>query len=225
MGRTAVPLGGVFDTVKGAADKFAGGVSDLVNNPIAKVAREKLTPKIAIFVGDVFEYLKAGSARTNIRTTVMSAIGEAARKARSTNEKLIVVGHSMGGVILYDLLSDAGVIAQLNAALGFEFKADLLLTVGSQVALFEELKVYTGSSSIYPGTAPKAPMPSSIAAWWNVFNKMDVLSFVAESVFQGPVDWSVDTSAGVLDAHSAYFSNMVFYTRLNARLTKANLLK
>ena len=131
-------------------------------------------PKIAIFIGDVFEYLKAGSARTSIRATVMTAIEEAARKAKATNEKLILAGHSMGGVILYDLLSDPAMIAHLSAALGFEFKADLLLTVGSQVALFEELKVYTSSTATYPGASPKVPMPSSLAEWWNVFNKLDV---------------------------------------------------
>ncbi len=75
-----VPLG-LFDPIKAAADKFAGGVTDLVNSPIARAAREKLTPKVAIFMGDVFEYLKAGSARTNIRATVMTAIAGAARKA------------------------------------------------------------------------------------------------------------------------------------------------
>ncbi len=127
-------------------------------------------------------------------------------------------------MILYDLLSDCGVVAQSSAALGFDLKVDLLLTVGSQVALFEELKVYTSSSASYPGASPKAPMPNSVAVWWNVFNKMDVLSFATEPVFQGPVDWAVDTSAGVLDVHSAYFSNMLFYTRLNARLKTGGLL-
>jgi len=215
---------GLFDPIKAAADKLAGGVTELVNSPIARATREKLTPKVAIFMGDVFEYLKAGSARTSIRATVMTAIAEAAHKSKATNEKLILAGHSMGGVILYDLLSDRGVVAQLSAALGCDLKIDLLLTVGSQVALFEELKVYTSSTAAYPATIPKVPMPPSVANWWNVFNKLDVLSFATEPVFQGPIDWAVDTSAGVLDAHSAYFANMLFYFRLNARLKTGGLL-
>ena len=45
-------------------------------------------------------------------------------------DKLIAVGHSMGGVILYDLLSDP------DKPLG-DLKLDLLVTVGSQVGVFE----------------------------------------------------------------------------------------
>jgi hypothetical protein len=215
---------GFFDPVKAAADKLAGGLTDLVNGPIAKIAREQLTPKVAIFVGDVFEYLKAGSARTNIRAVVTDALVKTAREANATGEKLIVAGHSMGGVILYDLLSDSAAIAQISSDLGFNFKADLFLTIGSQVALFEELKVFTSSTATYSSArGNKMPMPKAATTWWNVFNKMDVLSFVTDPVFDGPVDFAVDTSAGVLDAHSAYFTNMMFYTRLNARLKAGGL--
>ena len=215
---------GVVDWVKKAGAKLAGTASNIVNGPIAYAAREKLSPHIAIFAGDVFRYLKEGPSRTAIRRIVIDAIVEAARSAAEAGEKLVLAGHSMGGVILYDLLSDPGAIAEMDAGLGSQLQVDLFLSVGSQIALFEELKVFAASDNAHSGITNKAPRPPRAALWWNVFDKMDVLSFVADPVFEDVSDLAVDTVAGVLSAHGAYFDNMVFYNRLNTRLREAGLV-
>jgi hypothetical protein len=132
----------------------------------------------------------------------------------------------MGGVILYDLLSDIAFVESMSKDLGEEFKADLLLTVGSQVALFEELKLFTASNpsdGVQSGSRLKKP--DCIHRWWNAFNRLDVLSFIAEPVFFQVSDFEVNTTAGVLDAHSAYFTNSVFYRHLNIRLKEAGILR
>jgi hypothetical protein len=197
-----------------------------VNGPIAKVGRDKLTPAVAIFIGDVFRYLKEGSARDNIRKRVVESIQLAATKAKNGNEPLVVFGHSMGGVILYDLLSDPTVIRTTDAALGFQLKVDLYVTVGSQVGLFEELKTFVSSDERIPRSGQKQVVrPPRVDRWWNAFDKMDVLSFLTEPVFAGAEDFAVDTIAGVKDAHSAYFTSAMFYQRLNVRLKQANLLR
>lgn len=214
---------GFLDKVKEAADKLKGGASNLVNSPFARAGREKITPSLAIFIGDVFRYLREDEARTRIRDTVVEAI-VAAAKERKTGEPLVLIGHSMGGVILYDVLSSDEAAASLPEAIGSKFEVDLLLTVGSQVALFEEMKLYEASSAEFSAQTKQVPRPKVVKTWWNAFDKMDVLSFVTKPVFQDTEDFSVDTIAGVLDAHGAYFSSTMFYTRLNARLKNIGLV-
>jgi len=221
-GQTSLSLG---SDLKNAWAKFTGNAINLVNSPAVLAVRNTLTPTIAIFIGDVFTYLKAGGAREQIRNEVLTRLLAAAKAAKVSGEKLVVCGHSMGGVILYDLLSDPSVLAHLSEGLGAPFKVDMLLTVGSQVALFEELKVFSTSSSAYSAAAGnKMIKPPGAGAWLNVFNRLDVLSFLAEPVFQGVEDLEASTIAGVTDAHGAYFTNMVFYARLNASLKTAGIL-
>lgn len=212
---------GIVDDLKKTASKLAGGLSNLANSPFGKVGREALSPKIAIFVGDVFRYLKAGDLRSNIRAAVLTDVETAARDARARGEKLVLVGHSMGAVILYDLLSDTNAMRKLSDALGWTFEADLFLSVGSQVAVFEETKVFEASD---PAAGAPTPKPGAAKLWWNVFDKMDVLSFLAEGVFKDVEDFQLDTIAGVKDAHGAYFQSMVFYQRLNRRLKQEGLV-
>ena len=211
----------VFDDMKKAGAKLVGGFSNLVNSPFGKVGRDVISPKVAIFIGDVFRYLKSGSIRDDIRKEVIDAIEPAARAAKDANEKLILAGHSMGGVILYDILSDPTAVSEISTRLGFPLKVDLFLTVGSQVAVFEEMRVFASSD---PKRTGKANIPACVAAWWNVFDKMDVLSFLTEPVFNGVKDFNVDTIAGVKDAHGAYFHNAIFYERLRKRLETAKLV-
>lgn len=213
---------GFLDNVKEAADKLKGGASNLVNSPFARAGREKITPGLAIFIGDVFRYLRQDNARTSIRQVVSEAI-IAAGKERKTGEPLVLIGHSMGGVILYDLLSSDETVKSLSEAIGSKFEVDLLLTVGSQVALFEEMKLYEASSADFSGNTKPVPRPNAVKNWWNAFDKMDVLSFVTKPIFNDTEDFAVDTIAGVLDAHGAYFSSTMFYTRLNARLKSIGL--
>lgn len=213
---------GLFDGFRQAGEKLAGDLSNLVNGPIAKAGREVLTPKIAVFIGDVFKYLKGeASGRADIRRVLITDLAAAAQRAGASGEKLVLIGHSMGGVILFDLLSDPAALDELEQASGRPFVADLLVTVGSQVALFAEMHLYTSSDRT---AALPLKRPPGARMWWNVYDKMDLLSFLCAPVFEEVTDFSVDTTAGIADAHGAYFSSMMFYSRLNARLKEAGLL-
>jgi peptidyl-tRNA hydrolase len=220
---------GFGEDLKALAAKVSGGFTNVVNAPAVLAVRNELTPQIAIFIGDVFIYLKEQSPRDQIRAAVIDAIEAAALAAKASGEKLILCGHSMGGVILYDLLSDQAVIKDLTKRLrlpaGSQFQADLFISVGSQVALFEELKLYTlRDMSKSKATGKKSPRPIGAKLWWNVYNRLDVLSFLAEPVFEDVEDFEASTTAGVKDAHGAYFTNMVFYQRLNTRMKTAGLI-
>ncbi|MEX3844837.1 MULTISPECIES: hypothetical protein [unclassified Paraburkholderia] len=215
----------LFDSVRSAATQLKGATTDLVNSPAVLAVRGKLTPQLAIFIGDVFTYLKAGAARDAIRAEIRKYLIPAASAANAAHSRLIVCGHSMGGVILYDLLTDVPFVQGLTDELGAPFKADLFLTVGSQVALFEELKVFTASSAgCGANQGNKVPKPGCAERWWNVYNRLDVLSFLAKPVFEDVEDLEASTTAGITDAHSAYFTNLVFYRRLNARMKQAGFL-
>ncbi|MEM5317576.1 hypothetical protein [Paraburkholderia sp. JHI869] len=214
-----------FDSLRSAATQIKGATTDLVNSPAVLAVRGKLTPELAIFIGDVFTYLKAGMARDAIRAEIRGYLIAAASAANAVHSRLVVCGHSMGGVILYDLLTDVPFVQGLTDELGAPFKIDLFVTVGSQVALFEELKVFTASSAGYSASqGNKVPKPGCAERWWNVYNRLDVLSFLAKPVFEDVDDLEANTTAGIADAHSAYFTNLVFYKRLNARMKAAGLL-
>jgi hypothetical protein len=220
------------DELKAAGNALVGGTKSLATHPIAKAIRETYTPKIALFAGDVFRYLKAGAnpaklsgGRDEIREVILASIRVAAAAAKDKKQKLILIGHSMGGVILYDLLSDPDVVRGLSAHIKSDFSVDLLLTIGSQVSFFEEVKAFTVSDNSFSAAKNnKVPRPQSIKNWWNCFDKMDPLSFIAKPVFHDVEDFYVNTVAGVLDAHGAYFSSMMFYQRLNSRLIDAGIL-
>ena len=58
-------------------------------------------------------------------------------RAGAPNEPLVVIGHSLGGVISMDLLSHFRT----------DIDVDLFVTIGSQVAHFEEMKLYHASDT------------------------------------------------------------------------------
>lgn len=215
-GTTTLGLG---DTLRSIGRTIAGGASNLVNGPIAKGLRA-LTPQLGIFIGDVFTYLKAGARRQDIRNTVGADLRAAAVAARAGGEKLILVGHSLGGVILYDMLADPAWVSELEAAMGHPLEVDLFLTIGSQPGLFEEFDLFVASQ---PGQ--KGARPAPVARWWNVYDRVDVLSFKAEDVFDGVVDFEADTIAGVAGAHGAYLCSHLVHRRLNQRMEDAGLIQ
>jgi len=211
---------GLGGFLKRAGGKVLGAGLNLVDGPLAWGVR-RMTPLIARFVGDVFVYLEdSGSQRQQIRQLIVSEIVEAARTARANNEKLILIGHSMGANILYDLLSNTDVQNEVAAMLGNPLEIDLFLSVGTQLGLLEEFSLFTSSQT---GLTPPQPL-SGVSHWWHVYNKMDVLSFAAKGIFPDVQQFSVDTRANIVDAHTSYFASPVFHRRLRKRLKAAGLI-
>ena len=79
----------------------------------------------------------------------------AAAASRTTNDPLIVIGHSLGGVILYDIFSHFAP----------DLQCDLLVTVGSQVGFFQELALLANASAggFTPGS--RVSRPGNIVRW------------------------------------------------------------
>jgi len=213
----AVELG-LGNWMRAAGSRLLSGAIRIVDGPAERLARAA-TPQIARFFGDVFIYLKDGVRRAQIRQAIADDLVNAALASRADGDQLIVVGHSMGGIILYDMLSDPQITASLSQAAGGAFKVDLLVTVGTQIGLFEELDLFGHS---VPGKKPGKP--ACVATWWHIYNQMDVLSFGVEGVIDGVTQFSVDTGANIVDAHGAYFTSPVFQRRLGKRMRDAGII-
>lgn len=209
---------GLGDLLRGAGRRVLGSAIGLVDGPVERLARD-LSPGVARFLGDVFVYLQEGARRDAIRRAVAADLVKAAIAAASGRGPLVVVGHSMGGVILHDMLSDADLVRSLAERIGAPLSIDLMLTVGTQIGLFQELGLFEGTAAANP-----AQRPASVRRWWHVYNVMDVLSFGVNGVFGGVDEFSVNTRANIVDAHGAYFVSHVFHKRLARRLRTAGLL-
>ncbi|KVN78975.1 hypothetical protein [Burkholderia ubonensis] len=200
-------------TVVSRISEAVSAVTDRVRNVASTLGfgaiRGSLSPAVGLFIGDVFVYLKDGEHRRSIRSEVGRSLAGAHEAARAGKGPLVVVGHSMGGVILVDMLTNPD-----SAGLPDGFKVDALLTVGSQPGLFAALDLL--APSLPPGSARRKP--DCVAHWLNVFDPIDPLAFRADMIFEGAVDLAFDSVTGIAGAHSKYFQRPQFYARSRSRL-------
>jgi hypothetical protein len=133
----------------------------------------------------------------------------AAAAARTDADPLIVIGHSLGGVISFDIFSHFAT----------DLKCDLLVTVGSQVGFLQELGLLANPRPTAPSA--RTDKPKFVRRWINVFDPLDVLAFAAEPVFTGVKDLSFSNETGALSAHTSYMYSPRFHRRLGRRMKEA----
>jgi hypothetical protein len=186
--------------IRGAAGRISGDVT-------TKLFRAKLHRQAAVFIGDVFTYL---DQRGDVASPgpIVRDVAKTLDDAKKDGP-LVVVAHSMGGPIVYDVLSYYRT----------DLEVDKLVTVGSQVGLFEELcLLQKGKLAGCPPGPAKVSEVANIKKWINVFDRNDLLSFVAEPIFEGAKDFEYRTGKGVFAAHGAYFTMPSFFKRFAERL-------
>jgi hypothetical protein len=207
--------GGILDSLKEGASRLLNALPDAGSSLAGRLVRKQLNTAITTFAGDAFTYLARRGTKNDpgkiveiIRDTLQLAV----ESKNTDDDKLIVIAHSFGGEIVYDILSHFAP----------ELEVDCLVTVGSQVGLFEEMKLYVESKSDVPPNPPneKLPRPLKLKRWLNIFDLNDVLSFRIEPVFADSSDFAYDTGYGALSAHGGYFLRPSFYKRLAARLSE-----
>lgn len=201
------PLGGTWKT--------SGPISG-TNDFAAARLRDWSSGFLARFLGDAFMFFSRRKAGNAVRREIAAAILDAARAAEAERQPLVLIGHSMGGSVLHDMLSDPEQVRALEAELGRPLAVKLFMTVGTQVGLFAELGQFMPSDAGHP-------LVVGCRHYWNVFDFADTLSFLTGPILRGVIDLEVNTAGGVLHSHNAYFDNTVFFTRLRARLLKAGL--
>ena len=203
---------GIMDSLKEGVTRLKNALPSAATDLAARLWRKDLTESLARFTGDVFQYLKFRGdkdKRGDIPDRVLKALHEAAEAKQPGDDKLIVIAHSFGGEIIYDILTHFDTDLEVN----------VLITVGSQVGLFEEMKMFHASSEAIGGKdIGKVPRPANLKRWLNVFDTNDFVSYQAEPVFDKVQDYAYDTGFGGRTAHSGYFLQPSFYDRLAARL-------
>jgi hypothetical protein len=213
-------MGAISDALQWARrgiGHVVGAARNAAATPLLRLGRAPLSRGLAYFLGDIFVYLQergSEGAQNRIFAAIAEKIVEAA-KLRSDGDPLILVAHSLGGVIIYDLLTDPQAVAAIEEKIGAPLRIDALVTVGSQPSFFADLGLYRGVERDADGLFPK-PVP--VRAWMNVYDDTDVLSFACKPLFAGVNDFQYDNVTGLLDAHTAYFQRPSFYQRLRKRL-------
>lgn len=209
-------LSGWLQSTREALARLGSAPGDVTTAATLSLARTSLHTKASRFLGDVFVYLKnrgTVTATGPIVTEVLQALRAAEAAKKTGDDKLIIIGHSLGGVIVYDILT----------YFAPDLKVDYLVTVGSQVGLFEEMSLYSRALPAGLPADPKkdrVPPNPNIAKWLNVFDTNDVFSFSAERIYHGAQDLRYDTGYGMISAHSGYFARPSFYKRLRTRLAQ-----
>lgn len=191
--------------------RIAGVAGRLAGTAAIEVLRPSLNESVSMFVGDILVYLQQRQ-RLGGNAPIAKRVGdqlEQAAKGRSAEDpRLVVIAHSMGGNIVYDLLS----------SLRTDLSCDVLLTVGSQVGVFAELGLFDSVTRPANPATGRVPRLANVGRWINVFDPNDILGFAAEKIFNGVKDYRYSTGKGVLAAHSTYFIRPSFYERLATRL-------
>jgi pimeloyl-ACP methyl ester carboxylesterase len=209
------PLSAAANRIKAAVSSAADTVLDrtgnLASSKILAWARAPLNATLGRFFGDIFIYLDTRGNKASpgpIPRLILDVIDKSIT-AGPAGEPLILMGHSLGGVILFDLLSYYRT----------DIEVDLFITVGSQVSHFEEMKRYKSSIPDIPSALrPFAPRPQNVRHWINVFDEVDIFSYACSHVFSDVDDFKYDTQTYTIKAHGAYFEQDRFYARLRARI-------
>lgn len=218
---------GVKDTLKWMGQglkELINPISNVASDAVLRLIRRPLSEAVALFLGDIFVYLRwrdtpgPDGTPSRIFAPIIKDLAEASKR-RTKADPLIVVAHSLGAVVLYDLLSDPKAIAEIDKQAGGEFVIDAWITVGAQPALFADMGLYGKKPQAAGGLRPR---PARVRAWLNVYDYTDVLSFSCEPIFQGVTDYEFDNVTGLFSAHSAYFQRPSFYSRLRKRLKELN---
>jgi hypothetical protein len=126
----------------------------------------------------------------------------------------IFITHSLGGALFYDLFT----------YFVPELRFDLWVSVGSQLAYYEDVKLLarsTEATGAYFGReiegVPRkvsAALPPG-AAWYNLFDARDPIAFAAEEVFENVRDLQVRLTEGdIATVHTGYFNDAYFYEGL-----------
>ena len=213
---TLTHLKSALTTAKNAVTGTVANVGRGASLVALKGLRDTLSRKGLRFLGDVFVYLHRGrTASPSIYERVRQGVVDLNGKTNAVGERepFIIVTHSFGSEIFYDLVT--------SKALD-EMTFDLWVTVGAQTSLFAEMSLFGGMPQTLPPdtSAYELGRPKNVKKWLNVYDVADVLSYLHEPVFGKTAvkDVQVRARANVSNAHGHYFADPGFYELIAAEL-------
>jgi hypothetical protein len=193
------PLGFVRAVLHGA-DRVVGAVTGLAGEGLLWTVRSALIPMFAKGMGDVLVY---EAHRAEIGSIVREKLAKYGYLGTS-DRPAMVIGHSLGGIIAFDLAVGADPIFW-----------SALVTFGSQSAILHVLdpRNPTSLAKFQPDPYQPVSLPATIGKWTNLFEPWDPLAFFASRVFNGANrSRIVDIEIAHLDSsglwtHSVYWTN------------------
>ncbi|MFD9729040.1 hypothetical protein [Streptomyces sp. NPDC059072] len=197
-------LGGDARVPGGRAAAVLGRLAlRVTTQPLLNARRGSLTVGATPALGDILRYQARGHAlRAFLHAEITSRPGPT-----------VLIGHSLGGIALVDLLA-------LAAARGEPVPGvELLVTVGSQAPFLYELGALT---ALEPGEK----LPYGFPRWLNVYDRQDVLAYLAAPVFPGDPrisDHEVGSRQPFPACHSAYWKQNTLYERIGQAVTEAGI--
>lgn len=164
-------------------------------SPAIQAGRRRMTRGIIPEGGDILRYQGRGAG-------LRARIAEVVALTREQDDgPVVLLAHSLGGIASFDLL-----------AMESSHGVDLLITVGSQAPFLYEIDALAG---LRRGDQ----LPAAFPRWLNVYDRRDLLGFVAERIFPGRVaDARVDLRQPFPRAHTGYFAHDSFYERIGVEL-------
>ena len=210
------------ERVREAVDRGADAPGFVLSRVIGE-ARGPLNSMATDFVRDVFQYLSSRGTPDSpgdIPQCVIDRLLEAvAIQKTRPGEPIVVITHSMGGQIVYDLLTSF--LPKLQDS---GIRIDFWCATASQVGLFEELKLFLSKDDQYSKSTgkmvPRLPQ-TLLGCWWNVWDYNDFLSFTGKEIFEGVDDSSYNSGMSLITAHGGYLTRAGFFRELAGRLESA----
>lgn len=176
------------------------------------------------FLGDVFTYIhRRGSASapgpiTQCLLDHLIACRENQKERQG--EPIIVLSHSMGGQIMYDIVTHfLPEMPELE-----DVRIDFWCASASQVGFFEEMKLFLSSKSEFGAdTSQLVPHPDRkhLGQWWNVWDHNDFVSYSAHGVIAEVDDEAYNTGMDIVWAHIGYLVLPSFYRKFAEKVRQA----
>ncbi|GAA2270597.1 hypothetical protein GCM10010234_01140 [Streptomyces hawaiiensis] len=188
-------LGGTARAPGGRATALLGTLAlRVLAQPALNHWRAPITDGSAPALGDILRYqARGGPLRDHVEGVI-----------RARKGPTVVIGHSLGGIALVDLLAMAAI---RQAPLS---DVRLLVTVGSQAPFLHECGALTG-------LPPGAGLPPGFPRWLNIYDRQDLLAFRAAPVFPGDArvtDHEVASRQPFPLSHGAYWKLESLYERV-----------
>lgn len=134
---------------------------------------------IALFTHDVYQYLK----NKTIRDTIDAGVGKAVTKEVDT----VLVSHSLGTVVSYNVLRQQARESGWNIV--------LFVTLGSPLAVSEIRKTVRGLK-------PPIRCPECVGRWFNAMDERDVVALYPLDAGRFPLDPAVPVIENKRDVHN-----------------------
>jgi pimeloyl-ACP methyl ester carboxylesterase len=197
----------------GVADQGIEAITD----PLKQWAKETAKDTVSWPFGPLLRRGRRGAIDVLADIVFYQAHGDEIRefvggKIREIPGPVVLLAHSLGGIIAFDLLASAD---KGTATAGLD-RVEMLVTVGSQVPLLYELFALARGVN-FPALLPR----TFTAKWVNVYDRRDLLAYAGRDLFSGRChDIRIDTRTPFPAAHSAYWDTDSLYKHLAVELEK-----